>query len=130
LTFEGLNPATIGTGNTNTALVDDVQLNGVQVTNGGFETPSVQNYQIAPTGSSWSYSGSSGIAANGGTMTSGNPPAPEGNQVAFIQNDGSLWQTATVAAGTYTLSFKAAQRSGNETYQQLGRGKKGSNLNI
>jgi RHS repeat-associated protein len=119
LTFEGLNPATIGTGNTNTALVDDVQLNGVQVTNGGFETPSVQNYQIAPTGSSWSYSGSSGIAANGGTMTSGNPPAPEGNQVAFIQNDGSLWQTSTVAAGTYTLSFKAAQRSGNETYQQL-----------
>jgi RHS repeat-associated protein len=119
LTFEGLNPATIGTGNTNTALVDDVQLNGVQVTNGGFETPSVQNYQIAPTGSSWSYSGSSGIAANGGTMTSGNPPAPEGNQVAFIQNDGSLWKTATVAAGTYTLSFKAAQRSGNETYQQL-----------
>jgi RHS repeat-associated protein len=52
-------------------------------------------------------------------MTSGNPPAPEGNQVAFIQNDGSLWKTATVAAGTYTLSFKAAQRSGNETYQQL-----------
>ncbi len=119
LTFDGLNPATIGTGNTNTALVDDVQLNGVQVANGGFETPSVQDYQVAPTGSSWSYSGSSGIAANGGTMTSGNPPAPEGVQVAFIQNDGSLWQTATVAAGTYTLSFKAAQRSGNETYQQL-----------
>jgi len=119
LTFEGLNPATIGTGNTNTALVDDVQLNGVQVTNGGFETPSVHDYQVAPTGSNWSYSGSSGIAANGGTMTSGNPPAPEGNQVAFIQNDGSLWQTSTVAAGTYTLSFKAAQRSGNETYQQL-----------
>ena len=117
LSFEGQNPAT--SGNTNTALLDDVKLNATLVANGGFETPTIQGYQVAPTGSSWSFSGISGIAANGSTMTSGNPLAPEGNQVAFVQNDGSLSQIATVAAGTYTLSFKAAQRSGNETYQQL-----------
>jgi RHS repeat-associated protein len=39
--------------------------------------------------------------------------------VGFIQNNGSLWQTATIAAGTYTLSFKAAQGTGNTGYQQL-----------
>jgi RHS repeat-associated protein len=117
LTFEGLNPAT--NGNSNTALVDDVKLNGVLVANGGFETPTVQNYQVAPISSSWSYSGIAGIAANGSTLTSGNPSAPQGSQVGFIQNGGSLWQTANIAAGTYTLTFKVAQSSGNETYQRL-----------
>jgi RHS repeat-associated protein len=117
LTFQGLNPAT--TGNANTALLDNVELNGALVVNGGFESPTVQNYQVAPTGSSWSYSGTSGIAANGSTLTSGNPPAPQGVQVAFIQNNSSLWQSETIAAGTYTLTFQAAQGTGNQTYQQL-----------
>ena len=76
--FKGFNRAT--TGNTNIALLDDVQLNGTSVANGGFETPTVENYQIAPSGSTWSYSGFSGIAANGSDITRNNPPAPEGNQ--------------------------------------------------
>ncbi|MBK7791217.1 MAG: Ig-like domain repeat protein [Betaproteobacteria bacterium] len=36
--------------------------------------------------------------------------APEGVQVAFVQQGGSLAQTATLSAGQYTVSFKAAQR--------------------
>ena len=52
-------------------------------------------------------------------MTRSNPPAPEGSEVAFVQNGGSLGQTANMAAGMYKLSFKVAQGSGNETYHQV-----------
>ena len=50
------------------------------------------------------------MTANGTGFTSGNPDAPQGGQVAFIQGTGSISQAVTFAAGTYTLSFTAAQR--------------------
>jgi RHS repeat-associated protein len=116
LTFQGLNP----NGGDNTALVDSVALNTTLVANGSFESPSVTDYQTNPTGTAWSYTGSAGVAANGGTYTSGSPGAPAGTQVAFVRNDGLLTQLWSASAGTYTLSFKAAQHdSGNDSYQQL-----------
>jgi hypothetical protein len=91
----------------------------VQVTGGlgdpGFETPDVSGlpggYQYNPAGSPWTFDGLSGVAANGSDLTGGNPDAPQGNQVAFLQGTGSISQAAAFAAGTYALSFFAAQRA-------------------
>ena len=95
---------------------------------GGFETPAVGdgNYQIAPSGSGWSFSGSVGISDNGSALTSGNPKAPEGNQVAFIQGGSSSVITqglqSLTAGATYAVTFSAAQRAnccgnGGEDFQ-------------
>jgi RHS repeat-associated protein len=118
--FQGINP----NGGDNTALVDKVALSGVLIPNGSFEAPDASGapggYLVDPADANWSYEGSAGVAANGSDFTNSNPDAPDGNQVAFIQKTGSLWQTWSISAGTYTLSIKAAQRgSGNDTYQQV-----------
>ena len=69
------------------------------------------HFQYDPTGSPWAFSGSSGISGNNSGFTSGNPPAPQGSQVAFLQETGSFTQTvADWAAGSYVLTFDAAQR--------------------
>ncbi|MGA7498407.1 MAG: MBG domain-containing protein, partial [Isosphaeraceae bacterium] len=83
----------------------------------GFETPSVGNgYQYDPPGTAWTFSGSSpsgsGVAGNNSAFTSGNPAAPQGTQVAFLQEHGTITQSvAGWSAGTYTISFYAAQRA-------------------
>ena len=52
-----------------------------------------------------------GISGNGSGFTAGNPPAPQGAQVAFLQSTGSFSQAvAGWAAGSYLLTFRAAQR--------------------
>jgi hypothetical protein len=88
-----------------------------QVADGGFETPVVSSvppgYQYNPSGSPWTFWGYSGLSGNGTGFTDGNPNAPEGSQVAFLQKAGSFSQTVNFAAGTYNLSFLAAQR-GNQ----------------
>ena len=48
--------------------------------------------------------------ATAATFTSGNPNAPDGNQVAFIQGSGSMSQSVDLIAGSYNISFEAAQR--------------------
>ena len=93
-------------------------------TNGGFEVPNLGGgFQYAPAGATWVFTGA-GISGNGSGFTSGNPPAPEGVQVAFLQGSGSqVAQSANIAAGTYTLSIRAAQRgnfqSGTQVLQVL-----------
>ena len=68
-------------------------------------------YTYDPTGSAWSFAGSSGLSGNNSNFTSGNPNAPQGSQVAFLQAQGSISQTITfAAAGSYQLTFDAAQR--------------------
>src|SRR5439155_10286873 len=73
----------------------------VAVPNSGFETPALGSgasaYQYHPTGSGWTFSpnggfdsngvivGGAGITGNNSGFTSGNPSAPEGGQVAFLQ---------------------------------------------
>jgi hypothetical protein len=51
--------------------------------------------------------------------TTGNPPAPDGLQVGFVQGDSSISQTITLAQGTYTLSLVAAQSALNQSPQSL-----------
>ena len=111
----------------NTAFIDDVQL--IQVTSAGlsdagFEAPSVgsgsfSDFEYDPTGTPWTYSGDAGVAGNDSGFTSGNPNAPEGTQVGFLQVTGSFSQVvAGMAAGTYQMTFDAAQRGNDGPSQQ------------
>ena len=114
LSFVGQNPS----GLDNTAFIDNVEIlqDGVPLTlnpagNQSFETPSVgvSGYQYSPTGASWTFTGSSGIAGNGGSGF--NPNTTSGVQVGFIQGDAStIQQTIQLAAGVYSVRFRAAQR--------------------
>src|SRR5207302_1249229 len=96
----------------NAALVDAVKLNTTLVTNGGFETPTLSNgtYVFNPTGATWTFTGTTGIARNGSAFTNNNPNAPEGKQVGIVQMTGSISQPRTLTAGTYNLNLRAAQR--------------------
>jgi hypothetical protein len=64
-----------------------------------------------------------GVAGNGvGYFASGNPNAPQGTQVAFVQGAGpSFSQSINFSGGTYSLTFQAAQRgvNGGETFKVL-----------
>ncbi|MEP7183141.1 MAG: S8 family serine peptidase [Betaproteobacteria bacterium] len=92
--------------------------------NNGFETPSVGSgpsaYVYGPTGASWTFtpaggSGGSGVSGNGSNFTLGNPNAPYGQQVGFIQGATTISQTVNFAgAGSYHLTTYAAQRSSNQ----------------
>lgn len=89
----------------------------------GFESVPANGYQYAPTGSPWTFSGSSGngsgVTGNGSGFTGGNPNAPQGSQVAFLQGAGTITQSvAGWATGSYTISFDAAQRA---TFQSSAR---------
>ncbi len=123
ISFQGLDTA----GGDNTAFVDAVALVNVsQIADPGFEQVVVGTgqYQYDPTGSPWTFSGGAGLSGNDSGFTSGNPPAPEGSQVAFLQAAGSFSQSVTGwAAGSYVLSFDAAQRgnfgTSNENFSVL-----------
>ena len=121
-----LSLAGMGTGSDFTAFVDDVRLTsvtGAGFTNLGFETPNLAGgFQYAPTGASWVFTGGAGISGNNTPFTSGNPPAPEGVQVAFLQGgSGQVAQSANLNAGTYTLSIRAAQRGNYQFGTQIVR---------
>jgi hypothetical protein len=84
-------------------------------------TPSPWTFTAGPLlGSTMS---AAGVAGNGvGYFTSGNPNAPQGTQVAFVQGAGSSFsQSINFSAGTYSLTFQAAQRgvNGGETFKVL-----------
>ena len=83
--------------------------------NAGFELPDEgSGYIYNPTGAGWTFSGDvgngSGVSGNDSAFTSGNPHAPAGVQVGFLQANGTISQDVTLAAGTYIISFLAAQR--------------------
>ena len=88
------------------------------VPDAGFEAPSVgsgpSGYQYQPAGGPWSFppsaSGGSGLTGNGSAF--GSPPAPEGGQAAFLQDQGALSQALSgfVAGTQYTLTVSAAER--------------------
>ena len=96
--------------------------------NTGFESPSAGpagqwgSFVYGPSGGSWTFTGNAGVSANGSGFTSGNPNAPEGGQVAFVQTTGQVSQQFTnwQAGVTYAVSFAAAQR-GNVASQQTFR---------
>ena len=88
--FIGMNPQ----GGNNTALIDVVALTTAhdEISDGGFETPvlTANTYQVAPTATPWQFSGLAGITANNSGLTSGTANAPQGAQVGFIMNNGSI----------------------------------------
>jgi len=116
--FAGLDTA----GGDNTAFIDSVTVTAASapappaVGDAGFESPSVGtgafgDYAYDPAGTPWAYAGQVGVAGNGSGFTAGGPNAPEGTQVGFVQSHGSLSQSvAGWAAGTYVVTFQAAQR--------------------
>ena len=118
--FQGLDSA----GGDNTAFLDAVAVAPALpavFADQGFEQVQVGagHYQYRPAGSAWAFSGNSGIAANNSAFTSGNPPAPQGTQVAFLQRTGSFSQTvAGWAAGSYVITFDAAQRGNYQASRQ------------
>ena len=82
-----------------------------QLVNASFETPFLSSgYQYNPTaaGVGWRFSSQGGIEGNGSVW--GASPAPNGVQAAFIQGTGTISQTLSLNAGSYTLSFQAARR--------------------
>ncbi|MGI4872848.1 MAG: beta strand repeat-containing protein, partial [Janthinobacterium lividum] len=118
--------ATVPAGATDvTAFVDQVEVinpaTGAVVAsavpNAGFETfTSLGNttYGYTPAGATWAFASNSGIATNGSAF--GNPAAPEGTHVAFLQTTssgaGSFSQLLpTLAAGYYQLRVRVAQRN-------------------
>ena len=109
-------------GGNNTALIDLVALAPAQdeITDGGFETPALaaSTYQVAPSGTPWQFSGLAGISTNGSALTAGNANAPQGAQVGFIMNNGSMSYSVYLDADTYNLSFLAAQRATYQTQSQ------------
>jgi cell surface hyaluronidase len=89
-----------------------VKLNGTLVSNGGFETPVLASggWVYQPSGATWTFTGTSGIAKNNSTFTSTNPVAPEGTQVAILQQSGRATYPLSLSAGSYSLNLRAAQR--------------------
>jgi streptogramin lyase len=116
--IKGLNAKT-------TALVDNVQLNLVAViADPGFEVPAIGSAVAvtAPAGSPWIFAGKSGYAANKSTLTSSNPPAPQGKQVLFLEQGNAIaQQDIDFAGGAYTIGFQAAQRGSGNAHDQTFR---------
>lgn len=90
---------------------------------GGFETPATGTYIYNPAGSAWLFGADSGVATNGSLFTSGNPVAPEGTQVAFLQRLGIVSQTidGLVSGVTYEILFSAAQRATGAGWNTAGQ---------
>ncbi len=88
----------------------------ITVPNHGFESPVLGSggsaYQYNPSGGSWTFN-NSGVSGNGSAFTSKNPSAPQGAQVAFLQQGQSFSQTLTgfVVGAECAVSFAAAQRA-------------------
>ncbi len=111
----------VNAGSASTALAQVVNsVAGASIANAGFETPNVGGgYQYLPSGASWLFASSAGLTGNNSGFTSGNPAAPEGSQVLFLQNGGAVAQSATLSAGRYVLGFQAAQRGNYQIGTQV-----------
>ena len=74
----------------------------------GFENPNLGSgnsaFQYDPAASTWSFSGTAGVAGNSSGFTAANPTAPQGSQVGFIQAIGTIGQVVNfAAAGSYLI---------------------------
>ena len=90
----------------------------IQVPDGGFETPDVSGSQQNPTGSAWTFTGITGLSDNGSSITSANPNAPEGQQVAYISRTGDIATNLDLPTGYHTFTFQAAQSGLNPAGDQ------------
>lgn len=110
--LRGLNP----NGGDNTAFVDLFSSTRVKEQSiSGFESPVVtagSGFQYTPSGGPWTFTAGGGLSRNNTGFTNGNPPAPQGNQVLFLQGGGSASIPVTIShTGFYRFRFKAALRA-------------------
>lgn len=80
----------------------------------GFEVPALpaNTHQYLPSGSGWTFAGTTGagLQRNGSPFNA--PAAPQGVQTAFLKsNDGSVSRSVALAPGVYRVSFQAARRA-------------------
>ncbi|WP_220094432.1 chitobiase/beta-hexosaminidase C-terminal domain-containing protein [Paenibacillus sp. YN15] len=84
-----------------------------ELSNEGFEAPVLAAHRKGPFTESWYFNGYAGVHPNGSAFQP--PPAPEGNQTAFLQSvsggQGLIRQHLEFKEGTYNLTFQAAKRS-------------------
>jgi len=102
-----------------------VILTPVDLPDGGFETPNISGYvynSAVPVGP-WTFTGRAGLSDNGTAFTNGNPAAPEGAQVAFLQHSGGtqglISRSFDAQSGSYVLSFDAARRGNTDDHPQF-----------
>jgi hypothetical protein len=105
------------------------------ISDSGFEQPAdvaqltggiLHGTQLMPSGDQpWTFTDGNatnqiyaGIAGVGSIYTSKNGPPLQGLQVGFIQGNSSISQTVNLAAGTYQISFLAAQSGANVSGNQ------------
>ncbi len=95
------------------------------LSNSSFEKPAVVTYTYGvPNADGWVFDDRTGITPTKGDMWEGNEgSAPDGNQVAFVQMKGMMYQDleGLEAGRTYVVKFMAAQRAryqgAGETWQ-------------
>src|SRR5665213_1535309 len=72
----------------------------------GFSAPIVSGSKADPSGSTWSFTGTAGIVANGSTLN--NPASTSGTQAAYLQGGGSFTEKVTFSGGLADLTFSDA----------------------
>lgn len=105
------------------ANLSSASLGGTPVTlpGGNFESPSIPTspgYVYNPGGSYWTFIGGAGYTRNNTGFTNGNPGAPQGSQVLFLQGTGRVTQSVDFVAGYYTFDLRAAQRGNHQASSQ------------
>ena len=120
--FLGMSPPSADS----TAFIDEVAIAPVvdAILDGGFEQPALaaNTFATDPSGLPWQFSGTAGVASNGSDFVTNwtAQNAPAGTQVGYLQDTGSMSQTVYLDAGTYQVSFLAAQRAIDQTnYQEI-----------
>ena len=85
------------------------------ITNSSFEVPIIDpGYTPRPTDSLWTFSGTAGVASDGGAADD-IPPAALGTQCAYIDGTGAIEREVTVPGSgnnvaTYSFVFRSVQR--------------------
>ena len=93
----------------------------VTVQDSVFTDPNVGNGVFVPDPAKppWTYAGTAGVSGIGSGFTHLNPGPPDGGQVAYLQEQGSISQEINFAAGSYSLSLLAAQRANDASIQTI-----------
>ena len=99
--------------------------NAPMFANWGFEAPAMGgagntsgSFQYGPFTNGWTFNANAGVQQVGSAWNSYMPP--QGAQTAFLQgSSSSISQAITLPAGSYTIRFLAAQRSGTGGAQAI-----------
>ncbi len=99
----------------------------------GFEAPYLGgSYRYAPSGATWTFAGNAGITGNANAFTSGNPAAPEGVQVGFLQLTGQRDASCDLVGRAVHLDLQggAARQLAGRAAGGAGQGGRGCRRSI